>query len=91
MILHTLIYDLHPADAVRMPRFFPMIDNRQVQLERGFAPEALQALHERGYVVTPSNYPMNMLFGGVQMIRLLEDGTMIGVSDPRRDGGAAGL
>ena len=91
MILHTLIYDIHPADAVRMPRLFPMIDSRQVQLERGFSSEALQALHDRGYIISPSNYPMNMLFGGVQMIRVLEDGTMIGVSDPRRDGGAAGL
>ena len=89
-IIHTMIYELHPADAVRMPRIYPMIENRRVELERGFAPNALKSLHERGYVVDPSNYPMNMYFGGVQMIRALDDGTLIGVSDPRRDGGAAG-
>ncbi len=91
MIVHTLIYDMHPSDAIRMPRVYPMLNNPVVQLERGYAPEALETLHERGYVISPSGFPMNMLFGGVQMIRVLEDGTMIGVSDPRRDGGAAGL
>jgi gamma-glutamyltranspeptidase / glutathione hydrolase len=91
MIVHTLIYDLHPADAIRMPRVYPMINDPVVQMERGFSAEALRVLNERGYVISPSNFPMNMLFGGVQMIRVLDDGTMIGVSDPRRDGGAAGL
>lgn len=91
MAVHTLIYDLHPAEAIRMPRMYPMVNSPVVQLERGFSPEALNVLHERGYQIDPSNFPMNMLFGGVQMIRMLEDGTMIGVSDPRRDGGAAGM
>lgn len=91
MIVHTMIYDLHPADAIRMPRVFPMINAPVVQLERGYSAEALRSLNERGYVITPTNFPMNMLFGGVQMIRVLEDRTMIGVSDPRRDGGAAGI
>ncbi len=91
MIVHTLMYDLHPADAIRMPRVFPVPNNRRVRLERGFSAEALKTLNERGYVIAPSNYPMNMYFGGVQMIRVLEDGTMIGVSDPRRDGSPAGL
>lgn len=89
-IVHSLLYHLHPAEAIRMPRIFPMINNRRVQLERGFAPEAIHTLHERGYIIDPSNYPMDMTFGGVQMIRVLEDGTMIGVSDPRREGGTAG-
>ncbi len=91
MIVHTMIYDLHPAEAIRMPRVYPMINNPVVQMERGYSAEALRTLNERGYVISPSNFPMNMLFGGVQMIRVLDDGTMIGVSDPRRDGGAAGL
>ena len=91
MIVHTMIYDLHPAEAIRMPRIYPMINEPVVQMERGYSAEALHVLNQRGYVISPSNFPMNMLFGGVQMIRVLEDGTMIGVSDPRRDGGAAGL
>ena len=91
MIVYTLMFDLHPAEAIRMPRVYPSTSNRRVQLERGFSAEALKALNERGYVISPSNYPMNMYFGGVQMIRILEDGTMIGVSDPRRDGSPAGL
>ena len=91
MIVHTLIYDMHPADAIRMPRVYPMVNASVVQLERGFSSEALETLHQRGYIISTSNFPMNLLFGGVQMIRVLEDGTMIGVSDPRRDGGAAGL
>ncbi len=91
MIVHTLIYDMHPADAIRMPRVYPMVNEPVVQLERGFASEALEILYQRGYMISTSNFPMNMLFGGVQMIRVLEDGAMIGVSDPRRDGGAAGL
>ena len=91
MIVHTLVYNLHPADAIRMPRVYPMLNEPVVQLERGYSAEALEILTQRGYVVSPSNFPMNMLFGGVQMIRVLDGGTMIGVSDPRRDGGAAGL
>ena len=91
MIVHTLIYNLHPAEAIRMPRVYPMINEPVIQMERGYSAEAIEVLNRRGYVISPSNFPMNMLFGGVQMIRVLEDGTMIGVSDPRRDGGAAGL
>jgi len=91
MIVHTLIYNLHPAEAIRMPRVYPLINEPVVQMERGYSAEAIETLNRRGYVISTSNFPMNMLFGGVQMIRVLEDGTMIGVSDPRRDGGAAGL
>lgn len=91
MIVHTLIYNLHPAEAIRMPRVYPLINEPVVQMERGYSAEAIETLNRRGYLISPSNFPMNMLFGGVQMIRVLEDGTMIGVSDPRRDGGAAGL
>lgn len=91
MVIHTLVHDIHPADAIRMPRIYPMTDSRRVQLERGFAPEALEILHQRGYIIDPVNFPMNMLFGGVQMIRVMEDGLMIGVSDPRRDGAPEGL
>lgn len=91
IIVHSLIYDLNPYDAIRMPRIFPMIDGRSVQAELGFSAEALHGLHERGYEIDPTPYPMNMLFGGTQIIRVLDDGTLIGVSDPRRDGLPAGL
>lgn len=90
VIAHTLLYGLHPSEAIRIPRIFPHIHSRDVELERGFSAEALEGLNQRGYRVVPRNYPMDMYFGGVQLIRVLPDGTRIGVTDPRRDGAAAG-
>lgn len=90
VIAHILLFDLHPTEAIRMPRIFPHIHSRDIELERGFSAEALEGLHQRGYRIVPRNYPMDMYFGGVQLIQVLPDGTRIGVTDPRRDGAAAG-
>jgi gamma-glutamyltranspeptidase len=32
-----------------------------------------------------------MYFGGVQVVLVTEDGTLIGAADPRRDGAAVGF
>ena len=90
VIAHVLLFNIHPSEAMRMPRMFPHIYSRDIELERGFSTEALEGLHMRGYRVVPRNYPMDMYFGGVQLIRVLPDGTRIGATDPRRDGAAAG-
>ena len=62
-------------------------DGGSVALESGIAPEALRALAEKGHRLFTSRGG----FGGYQAIRIDPDrGILIGGSDPRKDGAAAG-
>jgi gamma-glutamyltranspeptidase / glutathione hydrolase len=56
-------------------------------VENGFAPEALEALKQRGHVFVPHRG----VYGGFQGIRRdPATGVLTGASDPRKDGQAAG-
>jgi gamma-glutamyltranspeptidase/glutathione hydrolase len=58
-------------------------------LESGLGPEAPTALEAKGHVLAPAG-PGG--FGGYQAIRIDPDrGVLIGGSDPRKDGCAAGF
>ena len=85
MILYTLDYGLDPAVAIQMPRLYPMTESAEVEVEGGFAAEALAGLRERGYTLDV-HAPLDMYFGGVHLVLITEDGTRIGVADPRRSG-----
>ncbi len=88
-IIYTLDFGLDPARAVAMPRIYPAYQSRRVQLEQGFASEALAGLRARGYdlAVQP---PYDMFFGGVHVVLVRDDGWLVGAADPRRDGAAVG-
>jgi gamma-glutamyltranspeptidase/glutathione hydrolase len=92
-VLHTMIYTLDLgydlAEAVAMPRAYPWTTEPVVQVEDGFDPEALAGLRRRGYTLL-AHPPVDMYFGGVSAILVTRDGRLIGVADPRRDGGARG-
>jgi gamma-glutamyltranspeptidase/glutathione hydrolase len=92
-IVQTIVYVLDYGEdlwtAVARPRVFPAYDTPQVQLEPGFAGDALAALRQRGYELT-ARPPMDMYFGGVHAVLVRDDGTLIGAADPRRDGAAVG-
>lgn len=92
-ILHTILYTLDfgydPGRAISLPRIYPWTTEAVVQVEPGFAPEALAGLRDRGYTLVP-HPPLDMYFGGVHAILVRPDGTLVGVADPRRDGAARG-
>jgi gamma-glutamyltranspeptidase/glutathione hydrolase len=59
-----------------------------LSLESGFGPEVLRALEGKGHKIAPDS---GGGFGGFQAIRIdLEQGVLIGGSDPRKDGCAMG-
>lgn len=88
-IVYTLVYGLDPWTALHLPRFYPLVDAPEVHLEVGFAPEAAAALRARGYTVNV-HLPYDRYFGGLHIVVVTDDGTLIGAADPRRGGAALG-
>lgn len=92
-IVHTIIYTLDfgfdPARAVSMPRIYPDYQSPRVQLEQGFAVEALAGLRARGYDLSV-HPPYDLFFGGVHVVLVTDDDWLVGAADPRRDGAAVG-
>ena len=77
----------NPQAACDGPRF-RWVQGMQVALEHSFPAATLEGLRERGHeLVTVNDYNS---FGSCQAIWRLDDG-YLGVSDPRRDGQAAGF
>jgi len=66
------------------PRAFA--DKGILKLERGFPHKIAQQLGEMGHTVEIPETPL----GGAQAIRICQDGTLRGASDPRKDGCALG-
>jgi gamma-glutamyltranspeptidase/glutathione hydrolase len=80
-------YGQNPQAACDGPRF-RWTSGLQVSLEDGFAPETVDGLAGRGHeLIAVDDYNA---FGACQSIFRLADG-YLGVSDPRRDGQAAGF
>lgn len=84
---------LNPQAALDAPRF-RWLDNNRVALETARLPEAVSTnLRGRGHhVVEEEEYfrPATGHWGGGQIIYRDDAGTLIGGSDPRRDGAAVG-
>ncbi|WP_209426917.1 gamma-glutamyltransferase family protein [Pararhodobacter sp. SW119] len=75
--------------ALDAPRSFaaPGADGGDVlSLEAGHAPGVAEALAAKGHRVQPAADPI----GGAQAIRIEASGVLVGASDPRKDGCAAG-
>lgn len=77
----------NPQAACDGPRF-RWVQGTQVACERGFPPSTLDELRRRGHDLTVADDYNE--FGSCQAIWRLDDG-YLGVSDPRRDGQAAGF
>lgn len=81
VMVYILDYGLDPLDTVKLPRIFTSPQNRQVQLEHGFAPEMLRAVRAMGYV------PVAEAAGYARLYLIARRGNVwVGVADPRHDG-----
>ena len=84
MVTNWRDFGLDPQDALDAPRSFAEGDTLQV--ERGYAAQVREELAEMGHKVVVPDGPI----GGAQAIRIHENGTLEGASDPRKDGAALG-
>lgn len=83
---------LDPQSALDRPRFClsEAKPNSQVRLEEGIPAETSERLSKLGHdVINVSGFERTM-FGRGQIIRRMQDGVLIGGSDPRGDGCALG-
>jgi len=90
VIIRLLDFDQSPIDAMDAPRFNVRIQSKSLQMEQRFAVKIISQLENKGYKIH-INEPYSSNFGGIQMIVFDQAlNKYIGVSDPRRDGGALG-
>jgi gamma-glutamyltranspeptidase/glutathione hydrolase len=90
IIINLIDFNLSPEDAVMAPRFSARISSELLSLENRFEKETIEGLNNFGYKLKIYE-DYSQYFGGVQLIYF--DNNLkkyIGVSDPRRDGGALG-
>ena len=84
--LRVLVYGEELAVAVGAPRFHQQWSPQATEFEPGWPTPVLEALRRRGHEARE----VDKRFGGVQAIQVFPDGEVVGVSDPRRLGGARG-
>ena len=88
----TRIIDLGMGlqEAVDAPRFRYVSGNR-VMMEQGIGQEVIDALVKRGDERVTPRGPIRSHMGGAQLIMIdPENGSLMGASDPRKDGMALG-
>jgi len=80
-------YNYDIQQAMDIPRFFPNPVTGEIEIEEGFNSELIKKIEMRGHKVVLSPSPI----GGSQAIWIdYKNGTLIGGSDPRKDGCAQG-
>jgi gamma-glutamyltranspeptidase/glutathione hydrolase len=80
-------YGLDLQNAMDLPRLFPLPGTNTVEVERRIPAETVEGLRRRGFEIVRAEKPI----GGSQAIWIdWENGTLIGGSDPRKDGCALG-
>jgi len=85
LISNIVDFGMDPQSAIDGPRSFS--DNGELKVERGYCDAVRQELADLGHAVTIPTAPV----GGAQAILIdQETGTLIGASDPRKDGCALG-
>jgi gamma-glutamyltranspeptidase/glutathione hydrolase len=85
VVVNRLLYHMDVQEALDFPRYFHA--EGVLRIEEGVSLKAAKLLEEKGHRVMPASEPL----GGGQMIELdHSQGTLIGGSDPRKDGLAIG-
>lgn len=80
-------YNFDIQQAMDIPRFFPNPMTGEVEIEEEINPELIKQIKMRGHKVVLSSSPI----GGSQAIWIdYKNGTLVGGSDPRKDGCAQG-
>jgi gamma-glutamyltranspeptidase/glutathione hydrolase len=83
----VLDYGLDLQTVIDLPRIFPRVGEDAVEFESSLPAATRAALAARGFNLVPSSGPL----GGAQAIWIdWDNGTLIGGSDPRKDGCAMG-
>ena len=85
VVANLVDFGMDVQAAIDSPRAF--FEGETTLVERGIAPATIKGLKERGHEVTVTPLPL----GGGQAIAIdWQRGVLIGGSDPRKDGCAAG-
>ena len=84
-LLNLVDHGMGPEEAVAAPRID--YQGETVAAEQRVSGDILEALREAGYDVKRRPLSYDGYFSRVQLIEVLDDGTLIGASDPRKDGG----
>ena len=82
-LVGMLDWGLSPEDAAALPNVVARGDT--VNIEEGFDEAIMAELRDRGFTIQGGRGENS----GIHIVRELEDGTLIGAADPRRDGIAA--
>lgn len=83
VVVNTIDYHMNPQEALDAPRF-QWVGEKKVQLEREIPAHIAFDLQERGHQITVNN--INLGMGRGQIIWRLDDGTLVGGTEPRADG-----
>lgn len=78
MVLNTIDFDMNVAGATHAPRFHHQWLPDELRVEKGFSPDTLKLLSERG-----QNVAVKDVMGSTQSIMIGADGIRYGASDPR--------
>ncbi len=87
VISRVIDHGMDIQDAIESPRFYNGFG--ELRLETRIPQETIDELEAMGHKVVPT-YDYDTYFGGVQAVIKLEDGTLRGGADSRRDGKALG-
>lgn len=83
VVVNTIDYHMNPQEALDAPRF-QWVGEKKVQLEREVPADIAFKLQEMGHEITIVNTNIGM--GRGEIIWRLEDGTLVGGTEPRADG-----
>ncbi|NDL64543.1 gamma-glutamyltransferase [Acerihabitans arboris] len=78
ILVNTIDFQMNIAEASAAPRFHQQWTPDQLRVEKGFSPDTLRLLGERG-----QNVKVLPVMGSTQSIMVMPDGTFTGASDPR--------
>ncbi|MCA1922128.1 gamma-glutamyltransferase [Buttiauxella noackiae] len=78
MVMNTIDYGMNVAEATNAPRFHHQWLPDELRVEKGFSPDTLKLLKEKG-----QNVVVKEAMGSTQSIMMGPDGALYGASDPR--------
>lgn len=83
VVMNMIDFHLNPQEALDAPRW-QWVGDKEVHVERGFPVAATEELVRKGHEIHV--LPTSMDFGRGQIIYRMENGTLMGATEPRTDG-----
>lgn len=84
MLVNTIDFGMNVAEATNAPRFHHQWLPDELRLEKGFSPDTIKLLRQKG-----QNVKVQPAMGSTQSIMIGRDGTLYGAADPRTPGDLA--